>query len=81
MTITAKFSSTCPCCSKPISAGTRVEWSKGTKARHVECAGKPTKAGSGSSTRTENTYKRRYGWDGVRGSSSYYSSGMYDEES
>ena len=29
----------------------------------------------------EHTYKRRYGWDGVRGSPSYYSSGMYDEES
>lgn len=32
-------------------------------------------------TATERTFMRRYGWDGVRGSSSYYSSGMYDEES
>lgn len=30
---------------------------------------------------TERTYQRRYGWDGVRGSASYYSSGMYDQES
>lgn len=29
----------------------------------------------------ERTYMRKYGWDGVRGSSSYYTSGMYDEES
>lgn len=36
----------------------------------------------GSSLRSvERTYRRRYGWDGVRGSASYYSSGMYDEES
>lgn len=30
---------------------------------------------------TERTFIRRHGWDGVRGSASYYSSGMYDEES
>ena len=30
---------------------------------------------------TELEYQHRYGWDGVRGSPSYYSSGMYDEES
>lgn len=34
-----------------------------------------------SQRRAENTYRTRYGWDGVRGSASYYSSGMYDEES
>lgn len=27
------------------------------------------------------TYRRKYGWDGVVGSASYYSSGLYDEES
>lgn len=27
------------------------------------------------------SYKHRYGWDGVVGSASYYSSGLYDEES
>ena len=34
-----------------------------------------------SQERLERTYKKKYGWDGVRGSPSYYSSGMYDEES
>lgn len=33
-----------------------------------------------SRTSTERTYMRRHGWDGVHGSPSYYSSGMYDEE-
>ena len=28
-----------------------------------------------------DTYRRKYGWDGVVGSSSYYSTGLYDEES
>lgn len=32
-------------------------------------------------SRTREMYRRRYGWDGVVGSSSYYSSGLYDEES
>lgn len=37
---------------------------------------------NGSSQRAvESTYRNRFGWDGVRGSASYYSSGMYDEES
>jgi hypothetical protein len=36
--------------------------------------------GSGGSS-IERLYRNKYGWDGVRGSASYYSSGMYDEES
>lgn len=37
---------------------------------------------SGSSwDRRRETFRRRYGWDGVEGSASYYSSGLYDEES
>src|SRR3954465_9181542 len=35
----------------------------------------------GGRKEVERTYKRRYGWDGGRGSSSYYTRGMYDEES
>lgn len=103
MTITAKFASVCPCCQSRIAVGDKVEWSKGSKARHVACSGKPAAhaprvgggndpsktdgiSGSGSrympsSKTTERVYKSRYGWDGVRGSRSYYSSGMYDEES
>ena len=37
MTIVAKYPSTCPCCSKPIAVGDKIEWSKGQKARHVAC--------------------------------------------
>lgn len=38
MIINAKFTSTCPCCSKMIQVGQRVEWSKGEKAVHAVCA-------------------------------------------
>ena len=44
MTITAKFSTICPCCNGRIEAGTKVEWTKGSKARHVGCAGSTTAA-------------------------------------
>ena len=86
MTITAKFASTCPCCNQPIRVGSPVEWTKGSKARHVSCAAKPGAVSAPSSAArsqaaTERTYKRRYGWSGSRSDSSYYSSGMYDEES
>lgn len=37
MVITAKFASSCPKCGLPISAGAKVEWSKGAKATHVAC--------------------------------------------
>ena len=37
MTITAKFSTICPCCSKSIAPGSKVEWTKGSPARHVTC--------------------------------------------
>lgn len=42
MIITAKFASVCPCCSIRIVAGTKVEWSKGSPARHVACSGSAT---------------------------------------
>lgn len=42
MIITAKFASVCPCCSIRIVAGSKVEWSKGSPARHVACAGSAT---------------------------------------
>lgn len=38
MIITAKFASVCPCCSNRIAVGSKVEWSKGEKAKHVNCA-------------------------------------------
>jgi hypothetical protein len=37
MTITAKFSSSCPTCHAPITVGERVEWSRGNPARHLVC--------------------------------------------
>ncbi len=43
--------------------------------------GKPSYDRGSSQRAVESMYRRRYGWDGVRGSSSYYTSGMYDEES
>lgn len=46
----------------------------GVKTCRIESAG-------GKQAKTESTYRRKYGWDGKRGSASYYSSGMYDEES
>lgn len=40
-----------------------------------------SQSGPSASSKIERTYRRKYGWDGVRGSPSYYSSGMYDEDS
>jgi hypothetical protein len=38
MTITARFASICPCCQTRIIAGSQVEWSRGSPARHVSCS-------------------------------------------
>ena len=38
MTITAKYASICPCCNVRITPGAKVEWSKGSPARHATCA-------------------------------------------
>jgi hypothetical protein len=111
MIITAKFASTCPCCDGAIQVGSKIEWTKGSKACHVACSGAKESFGSSapksagccakcgkackpqykvcfacsgkapSAESVRNTYKRRFGWDGVEGSPSYYTSGMYDEES
>jgi hypothetical protein len=56
MIITAKFASVCPCCSTRITVGEKVEWSKGEKARHVRCAGKPAVAST-----ARRSYARRSG--------------------
>jgi hypothetical protein len=37
MIITTKYASTCPCCSKSIAVGSKVNWTHGTKASHVAC--------------------------------------------
>ncbi len=39
MIITAKFASTCSCCRQPIAVGSKIEWTKGSPAKHTACAG------------------------------------------
>jgi hypothetical protein len=66
MVITAKFASFCPCCSARIEVGSKVEWSRGEKARHVTCTGsaKPSAAKSrgfvGTSGKTYSSALERY---------------------
>ncbi len=60
MIITAKFASTCPCCSAPIQIGSKVEWSRGQKAVHASCAGRPATASTSSTSRPSGRgYARR----------------------
>lgn len=47
----------------------------------VRTGSEPSREHGSSRSAVERRYRNRYGWDGVRGSSSYYSSGMYDQES
>ena len=89
MQIVAKFTSVCPVCRTRIEVGAKVEWSKGEKARHVACAGKPATASPQRAPRnTRNTYYERRGYGGPLpggrwqvGAPEYYSSGQYDDES
>ena len=86
MIITAKFASMCPQCRTRIAVGSKVNWTKGHPAEHVECFSGPRAVVASSSGRSprespERRQARRHGWDGIEGSSSYYTSGLYDEES
>lgn len=56
MIIVAKFASVCPCCSARIAVGSKVEWSRGEKAKHVACAGKPSIASA-----TRSSGRQPYG--------------------
>ena len=38
MTITAKFPGRCSSCSRPVTPGEKIEWSKGQPTRHAVCA-------------------------------------------
>lgn len=60
MTITAKFASTCPCCNRPIVPGAKVEWTKGTKARHVLCVIAAGTTGAASPLAQRPAMTRRY---------------------
>lgn len=55
MTITAKYSATCPHCTRSINPGDKIEWSKGTRATHTTCgarsASSSTPAGQRRSVR------------------------------
>lgn len=61
MTITAKYPSVCPCCNQRIQPGTTVEWTKGSKARHVACASKPG-AVSAASAPAKSSYSNGSGY-------------------
>jgi hypothetical protein len=50
MTIIAKFASFCPVCGQRIKVGEKVEWSKGQKACHLNCVGKPASISTRTST-------------------------------
>ena len=39
MIITAKFASVCPCCNSRIVPGSKVDWTKGSPAKHTACSG------------------------------------------
>lgn len=59
----------------------KILWTDG-EITLAEIGGKPTTARKNDGrSALERKYMNQYGWDGVRGSPSYYSSGMYDEES
>jgi len=59
MIITAKFASTCPSCSRYISPGDKVEWTKGAKATHVNCSAAPRSVGAKAARKS--LYGRRTG--------------------
>jgi hypothetical protein len=71
MKITAKFSTTCPCCNVRIFAGTEVEWAKGSPARHVACAPKPATAAAKPTARRQPMGSGHGQAGAVRGYSSY----------
>jgi hypothetical protein len=78
-----------------IAAGARIAVAKKSGETKIETVGRvvwtgngitlATIQGSAATRRARAGYGRencrRYGWDGVVGSPSYYSSGQYDEDS
>lgn len=68
MTIIAKYASICPCCSVRIIPGSRVQWSKGSQARHATCVQGATVQGATVTTVAyrDRRYAQRYthceGW-------------------
>lgn len=81
MIITAKFASVCPCCSKSIAVGSKVEWSKGSKARHATCTGPAVASAAPRSQYRRIRYAVSEAQRNYDRGAGYYSSGLYDEES
>jgi hypothetical protein len=61
MLIIAKFASRCSSCRKPISAGDKVEWSKGSAVRHPGC-GATDPLPARSATQGRRRFTRCEGW-------------------
>jgi len=55
MTITARFPSTCSACHQPIALGAKIEWTKGSPARHTTCSA------ASSATKTRRPSSAAYG--------------------
>ncbi len=62
MIITAKFASICPCCNSRIVPGSKVEWSKGSPAKHTACGG--AVAASLAPRTSRRSYTARGRWNG-----------------
>ncbi len=67
MIITAKFASVCPCCNVRIVAGSKVEWSKGSPAKHVACTGTASAPAASSAVRRNYDPSRFNGYGRGRG--------------
>jgi hypothetical protein len=61
MVITARFASFCPCCNARIDVGSKVEWSNGSKARHVACAPSGAAPAARTASRPYRSFRRASG--------------------
>lgn len=52
MTITAKYATRCATCGQPIAAGEKIEWAKGSPARHTSCTATTTRTAVPKSSRS-----------------------------
>lgn len=65
MTITAKYAATCPVCNCAITPGQKIEWSKGSKARHTVCGATGTATTqTASAPKSRGQYARSGKWTG-----------------
>lgn len=75
MTITAKYAGICPACRGTINPGQKVEWAKGSQARHVACGAVAPVSAPAVARRPVSSYRRMGAGHGsaarVAGYSSY----------